>query len=157
VIHGGRYQPIDPEANFDLPRFAALQRYHAQLGREVSRTLRELRLLKAEPLATITPVRNEPEPASAAASSPAAPNEPQPRLPAAASRRDSTAQNEPEPAPPPAGQQPATPAQPPTAARRGPAPATATPVDRLGTAASCRGPSTPRDTSSPFGDLARAG
>ncbi len=70
VIHAGRYQPVDAEANFDLARFAAVQRYQAQLGREVSRTLRELRLLKQEPPAD---ARNEPEPAPASADPPGEP------------------------------------------------------------------------------------
>ncbi len=76
VIHAGRYREIDAEANFDLARFAALQRYHAALSREVSRLLRELRLLKAEPLAEAAPARNKSEPVSADAP----PNEPGPSL-----------------------------------------------------------------------------
>jgi hypothetical protein len=72
VFHAGKYLPVDAEANFDLARFAAVQRYQAQLGREVSRCLRELRLLKAKPLAEAAPAQSESEPVSADA-----PNEPE--------------------------------------------------------------------------------
>ncbi len=88
VIHGGRYQPVDAEAAFDIARLDALRRYRAGAGREVSRCLRELRLLRAEPPAE---ARNEPEPATPEAAPPTPPaaavtrpvprNEPERRLP----------------------------------------------------------------------------
>ncbi len=88
MFHAGKYLPLDAEANFDLARFAALQRYHAALSREVSRLLRELRLLKAESLAEAAPARNKSEPVSADAP----PNEPGPSL----VRPRSETQNEPD-------------------------------------------------------------
>jgi hypothetical protein len=60
VFHGGKYLPIDAEANFDIARLDALRRYRADASREATRSLRELRLLRAEPPAES---RNEPEPA----------------------------------------------------------------------------------------------
>jgi hypothetical protein len=47
---GGRWVEADPLATFDLARFNAIRAYQAQQGREVSRCLRELRLLRCEPL-----------------------------------------------------------------------------------------------------------
>jgi hypothetical protein len=67
VIHGGRYQPVDAEAAFDIARLDALRRYRAEASREASRVLRELRLLRAEPPAE---TRNEPEPEPAPAEAP---------------------------------------------------------------------------------------
>lgn len=51
---------VNPAATIQLARFNALRAYQAQLGREVSRILRELRLLRKEPIP-----ENEPEPAAA--------------------------------------------------------------------------------------------
>ncbi len=99
VIHGGRYQPVDAEANFDLARLDALRRYRAEAGREVSRCLRELRLLRAEPPAE---PRNEPEPEpaptppTAAVTRLVARNEPERRLPTTPPQA-----NDPYPAAPP--------------------------------------------------------
>jgi hypothetical protein len=82
VFHGGKYLPLDAEANFDLARLDALRRYRAEASREATRVLRELRLLRAEPPAE---ARNEPGPAP----------EPAPPPPAAAVTRLVT-RNEPE-------------------------------------------------------------
>jgi hypothetical protein len=49
-LRGGRWVEADPLATFDLARFNAIRSYQAQQGREVSRCLRELRLLRREPL-----------------------------------------------------------------------------------------------------------
>jgi hypothetical protein len=49
VFHAGKYLPVDAEANFDLARFAAVQRYQAQLGREVSRCLRDCACSRRSP------------------------------------------------------------------------------------------------------------
>jgi hypothetical protein len=73
VFHAGKYLPVDAEANFDIARFLALERYQAQLGREVSRCLRELRLLRQEPLADVP---NEPGPVPAADPAPEPASEP---------------------------------------------------------------------------------
>jgi hypothetical protein len=65
---GGRWVEADPLATFDLARFNAIRAYQAQLGREVSRCLRELRLLRREPLTAEedehegAPACTEPEP-----------------------------------------------------------------------------------------------
>ena len=48
---------VNPAATIQLARFNALRAYQAQLGREASRLLRELRLLRQEAIA-----ENEPEP-----------------------------------------------------------------------------------------------
>jgi hypothetical protein len=80
-------------ATFDLARFNAIRAYQAQQGRELSRCLRELRLLRREPLmaevdeheglptSTEPETRNEPgEPAAAPPATPqaAAPVSPSP-------------------------------------------------------------------------------
>jgi hypothetical protein len=83
VFHGGKYLPIDAEANFDIARLDALRRYRAEAGREASRVLRELRLLRAE---QAREARNEPEP------------EPAPAEAAVAALR-LVARNEPDPTP----------------------------------------------------------
>ena len=65
---------VSPAATIQLARFNALRAYQAQLGREASRLLRELRLLRQEAIA-----ENEPEPmAPEPASEPVSPNEPEP-------------------------------------------------------------------------------
>jgi hypothetical protein len=106
---GGRWVEADPLATFDLARFNAIRLYQAQQGREVSRCLRDLRLLRREPL---TAEADEREDAPAIAG-PEARNEP--GEPAAASPE---ARNEPEApaaAPPPAPRA-AAPASPPLVA-----------------------------------------
>jgi hypothetical protein len=77
---------IHPQAALHLARFQALRAYDAQLGREVARCLRELRLLKATPLPAAPEAEDEPEAQPRA--------EPEP--PAANENRE----NEPEPPPP---------------------------------------------------------
>jgi hypothetical protein len=154
VFHAGKYLPVDAEANFDLARFAAVQRYQAQLGREVSRCLRELRLLKAEPLATIAPARNEPEPANANHPTAARPNEPEPPPAEEVSTRPAAKRrNEPEPAAPPAGRTPATAGHSPAAARRGPA---TFPVPDASEAASRRSPPSPHGIPRPSESVPQA-
>ncbi len=65
---------VNPAATIQLARFNALRAYQAQLGREASRLLRELRLLRQEAIA-----ENEPEPmAPEPAGEPVPPNEPEP-------------------------------------------------------------------------------
>ena len=54
----GTYVPADPLGTFDVRRFHAIRGYQAQQGRGISRRLRELRLLRREPLAEGT---DEPE------------------------------------------------------------------------------------------------
>jgi hypothetical protein len=62
----GTYVPVDPLGTFEIPRFNAIRGYQAQQGREISRCLKELRLLRREPLAECpdepeTGLRNEPD------------------------------------------------------------------------------------------------
>jgi hypothetical protein len=65
---------VNPAATIHPARFNALRAYQAQLGREASRLLRELRLLRKEAIAENEPEPTAPEPAS----EPAPPNEPEP-------------------------------------------------------------------------------
>ena len=58
---GFQWEEADPLTTFDLKRFNAVRGYQAQQGREISRCLKELRLLRKEALATCT---DEPEAAS---------------------------------------------------------------------------------------------
>ena len=58
---GFEWEEADPLTTFDLKRFNAVRGYQAQQGRELSRCLKELRLLRREPLAECT---GEPERAS---------------------------------------------------------------------------------------------
>jgi hypothetical protein len=46
-VTAGSVEPGDPEVFFDIRRFNAIRGYQAQLGREISRCLAELRRLKA--------------------------------------------------------------------------------------------------------------
>ena len=55
---GFEWEVADPLTTFDLKRFNAVRGYQAQQGRELSRCLKELRLLRREPLAECT---DEPE------------------------------------------------------------------------------------------------
>ena len=55
---GFQWEQADPLTTFDLKRFNAVRGYQAQQGRELSRCLKELRLLRREPLAACT---DEPE------------------------------------------------------------------------------------------------
>ena len=55
---GFEWEEADPLTTFDLKRFNAVRGYQAQQGRELSRCLKELRLLRREPLAECT---DEPE------------------------------------------------------------------------------------------------
>ena len=48
---GFEWEMADPLTTFDLKRFNAVRGYQAQQGRELSRCLKELRLLRREPLA----------------------------------------------------------------------------------------------------------
>ena len=96
---GFEWEEADPLTTFDLKRFNAVRGYQAQQGRELSRCLKELRLLRREPLAECTfepesMLQNEPE-------SPPTANDdsPIPRY-AGGFDRDDAAQNEPEPPPP---------------------------------------------------------
>src|SRR3954471_6297360 len=56
---GFEWQEADPLTTFDLKRFNAVRGYQAQQGRELSRCLKELRLLRKEALAACT---DDPEP-----------------------------------------------------------------------------------------------
>ena len=47
---GFEWEEADPLTTFDLKRFNAVRGYQAQQGRELSRCLKELRLLRREPL-----------------------------------------------------------------------------------------------------------
>ena len=63
---GFEWEEADPLTTFDLKRFNAVRGYQAQQGRELSRCLKELRLLRREPLAECTfepesTSRNEPD------------------------------------------------------------------------------------------------
>ncbi len=51
---GFEWEEADPLTTFDLKRFNAVRGYQAQQGRELSRCLKELRLLRREPLAECT-------------------------------------------------------------------------------------------------------
>ena len=64
--HGGfKWEEADPLTTFDVRRFNAVRGYHAQQGREISRCLKELRLLRKEALARTdepeAPPENEPK------------------------------------------------------------------------------------------------
>ena len=89
--HGGfEWKQADPLTTFDVKRFNAVRGYHAQQGREISRCLKELRLLRKEALARTDepkPVpKNEPKRPSKPAN-----DDTLPHLP--------THENEPEPDP----------------------------------------------------------
>jgi hypothetical protein len=51
---GFRWEEADPLTTFDLKRFNAVRGYQAQQGREISRCLKELRLLRKDALAACT-------------------------------------------------------------------------------------------------------
>ena len=55
---GFEWEEADPLTTFDLKRFNAVRGYQAQQGRELSRCLKELRLLRRDALAECT---GEPE------------------------------------------------------------------------------------------------
>ena len=87
--HGGfQWEEADPLTTFDVKRFNAVRGYHAQQGREISRCLKELRLLRKEALARTDepkPVpKNEPKSSPSPANDDALPhrrmhgNEPEP-------------------------------------------------------------------------------
>jgi hypothetical protein len=78
---------VNPAATIQLARFNALRAYQAQLGREASRLLRELRLLRQEALATVAAAEpeNEPEPVAVEP-----PSLPEPAI-------EAVVENEPEP------------------------------------------------------------
>ena len=48
---GFEWEEADPLTTFDLKRFNAVRGYQAQQGRELSRCLKELRMLRREPIA----------------------------------------------------------------------------------------------------------
>ena len=50
---GFQWEEADPLTTFDLRRFNAVRGYQAQQGREISRCLKELRLLRKEALADV--------------------------------------------------------------------------------------------------------
>src|SRR5215218_3028167 len=58
---GFEWEEADPLTTFDLRRFNAIRGYQAQQGREISRCLKELRLLRKDALVACT---DEPEGAS---------------------------------------------------------------------------------------------
>ena len=58
---GFQWEEADPLTTFDLKRFNAVRGYQAQQGREISRCLKELRLLRKDAFAVCT---DEPEGAS---------------------------------------------------------------------------------------------
>ena len=93
--HGGyKWEEADPLTTFDVKRFNAIRGYHAQQGREISRCLKELRLLRKEALArTDEPDearKNEPK-----SPPPAANDDVTPRPPGI----EATHENKPEPDP----------------------------------------------------------
>src|SRR3954462_776308 len=51
---GFQWEEADPLTTFDLRRFNAVRSYQAQQGREISRCLKELRLLRSDGLAACT-------------------------------------------------------------------------------------------------------
>ena len=76
--HGGyKWEEADPLTTFDVRRFNAIRGYHAQQGREISRCLKELRLLRKEALAGVgepePALRNEPKASPTAANDDAVP------------------------------------------------------------------------------------
>ena len=76
--HGGfQWEEADPLTTFDVKRFNAVRGYHAQQGREISRCLKELRLLRKEALARTdepeTSEENKPETSPTAANDDAMP------------------------------------------------------------------------------------
>jgi hypothetical protein len=80
---GFQWEEADPLTTFDLRRFNAVRGYQAQQGREISRCLKELRLLRKEALAcTDEPEdasENEPRSPPAPANDDATPGRPGPR------------------------------------------------------------------------------
>jgi hypothetical protein len=68
---GFEWEEADPLTTFDLRRFNAVRGYQAQQGRELSRCLKELRLLRREPL-----VDGTDEPESTSRNEPGSPPEP---------------------------------------------------------------------------------
>ena len=69
--HGGfQWEEADPLTTFDVKRFNAVRGYHAQQGREISRCLKELRLLRKEALARTD------EPKAVPKNEPKSPSEP---------------------------------------------------------------------------------
>ena len=70
-MNGYRPEEADPLTTFDLRRFNAVRGQQGQIGREISRCLKELRLLRKEALAAGTDEpdsgwEKEPEPAAPA-------------------------------------------------------------------------------------------
>jgi hypothetical protein len=97
--HGFEWEEADPLTTFDLKRFNAVRGYQARQGRELSRCLKELRILRREPLAECT---GEPEATSQnePGRPPPAANDDASIAHAAADRtRAAASQNNPEPAP----------------------------------------------------------
>ena len=81
---GFQWEEADPLTTFDLKRFNAVRGYQAQQGREISRCLKELRLLRKEALAGCTDepedaTENEPKSPPAPANDDATPGRPGPR------------------------------------------------------------------------------
>ena len=96
---GFEWEEADPLTTFDLKRFNAVRGYQAQQGRELSRCLKELRMLRREQLAECT---GEPETASRKEPErpPFAANDDASIAHTAADRIPATgSQNKPEPAP----------------------------------------------------------
>jgi hypothetical protein len=95
---GFQWEEADPLTTFDLRRFNAVRGYQAQQGREISRCLKELRLLRKEALAcTDEPEdasENEPRSPPAPANDDATPGRPGPRA-----IDGTTAEKKPEPDP----------------------------------------------------------
>jgi hypothetical protein len=95
--HGFEWEQAEPLTTFDLKRFNAVRGYQAQQGREISRCLKELRLLRKEGLAEGTDeleetLENEPKSPQAPANDDASVT----RAPAGSSS-EAASRNEPEP------------------------------------------------------------
>ena len=91
--HGFQWEEADPLTTFDVKRFNAIRGYQAQQGREISRCLKELRLLRKEARA------DEPEDAAEnKQKSPPAPANDDARHPTA-DAIETTHEKEPEPDP----------------------------------------------------------
>jgi hypothetical protein len=96
---GFEWEEADPLTTFDLKRFNAVRGYQAQQGRELSRCLKELRMLRREPLVECTG-----EPESALQNEPGRPPEPANddasiQVPSADSLSQDVVQNKPKRAP----------------------------------------------------------
>jgi hypothetical protein len=95
-LRGGAWVEADPLATFDLARFNAIRTYQAQQGRELSRCLRELRLLRREPLAAAAD-EDEHAPAGAEPETKNEPDAPAAAPPPASPPPPAETENEPEP------------------------------------------------------------